>query len=146
MARDFGYEFLESKIKRVQQMTSSHSSQIVHGDLHQNNIIQVEDNVLFLDFDSCTHFLPQSDLAFCAFRMYDLRKEETKAYLQAYHAEAGHRLEINHRDLTDLIIYTILQRIFFIKKEYKMGNKMWIIDLKNQESYLSNLVLMKSET
>ena len=132
----YGYKNMLPIIDKVMTITKKKPKQLIHGDLHKDNIICYNNNIIFIDFDSMTIFSTIADVAFAGFRCFGLKKKYLYKFVDLYNQyNPPYKIEINY--LWHFLVYMILQRILFIVIENDKGNKIWMTDLDNQKYYLS---------
>ena len=132
----YGYEKLIPILDKVMTIKKNTPEQLIHGDLHANNIICCNNNIFFIDFDSMTFFLTIADVAFAGFRCYGMNKKRLYEFIHTYN-QYNPPCPVNKAYIWHFLVYIILQRILFIHIENDKGNQLWITDLENQKNYLS---------
>ena len=138
LADRYGYKTMLPMLKRVEKLRLNKAHQLIHGDLHQGNVISSEGEYFFIDLDSANVFVPFSDIGFSAFRIFGFESDPIEAFMNAYnHHRAGEPVTRNL--IFDFAVYNILQRILFIRSELERGNDCHLWDLSNQENYLAQV-------
>ncbi len=131
----YGFGYLIPVIKEVEDVAVRWPKQILHGDLHSDNIIFHNGRVFFIDFDSATFFNTISDIAFAAFRCLGGDPEKMYQFVETYNnSNPPHQIDKNF--VWHFLAYIILQRILFILIERDNGATVWMEDLDNQKRYL----------
>lgn len=140
LAERYGYQDYIHEIKTVQQIVTNSATQTIHGDLHKANFLVRGNDIYILDFDSATEFPPVSDTVFSAFRIFRNHPEKIRTFFNTYEQYAGYENNSIAELARPFIIYNILQRILFILDENDKGNREFLYDLENQQSYLARAV------
>ena len=138
LATEHGYARFLPSIKKVLHMEKSSPLCVIHGDMHRSNIIASGGKLLFIDFDSANIFLPASDVAFSAYRIFGPDAGRINEYVGQYNRHAVSS-EVNMEDLWHLVIYNIVQRILLILIDARDGSGTWLWDIPNQERYLQEV-------
>jgi len=132
----YGYENLIPIQEKVEGLSSVAELQIIHGDMHRGNVIISDDNVLLIDFDSCTSSPVVSEVAFAAFRLCDGRVREMKRFVETYN-KSSKGCQVALGDALYFVVYNVLQRVLFILIRNGEGDSQWMYDLENQKGYLA---------
>jgi len=138
-AKKYGYAYLVPILEQGEETFRARPRQVIHGDLHVQNILHKGNEILFIDLDSACLSIPIIDVAFSAYRVFGLREEKIKAYVGAYNRTSPGR-EIGYEDLWRGLLYCIIQRICFLLHEREKGIFEWIWDLKHQRRYLQEVL------
>ncbi len=83
LAAKYGYGDLITIIKKVNKIVEDGPNQIIHGDLHGKNVIKNNRTYYFVDIDSANYFIPISDIAFSAFRIFGFDEKKIKKYIDS---------------------------------------------------------------
>ena len=134
----YGYGKLIETIVQAEKIFSEMPRQIIHGDLHPNNIIFNKGNIFFIDFDSANYFYTIYDVAFFAYRYFGTNQQKISHFIKVYN-NSNPPCIINEKYILKILTYIILQRILFILIENDNGYSRWMIDLNNQKRYLSEI-------
>ena len=137
-ARMYGYHEPIKHIKTIKK-----NFQIIHGDIHENNILVSSDKFFFIDFDCATFFSPITDVAFAGFRLFNNDLLKIQTYIKTYNRYSNFP-DIKLKDIWHSLVYTVLQRILFIRIMSDQGYTKWVDDLQNQEEYLEKILKNKS--
>ena len=130
----YGFEHLIPLIKEAEDMAARLPKQILHGDLHSENIIFHKGRVFFIDFDSATFFNTVFDVVFAAFRCLRGDPEKMYQFVKSYN-DSSPPCQIEKSFVWHFLAYAILQRILFIFIERDNGTTAWMRDLDNQKRY-----------
>jgi Ser/Thr protein kinase RdoA (MazF antagonist) len=131
----YGYRPLLPLIEGVEAIVDRMPKQIIHGDLHPNNILCHQGRFVFIDMDSTTRFVAASDVAFLSFRYCGGDSERMERLVDRYNRCTGSAVPFE--SVWPFVVYNVLQRILFIRIEYDHGRPQWMIDMENQQRFLS---------
>ncbi len=121
-------------VSRVQAVLDDTEPVVIHGDLHQGNVLWQNGTPVFVDIDSAHYSHPMMDVAFSAFRILNANVRDAAAFAQAYADASGRDMPVDL--LWHFLVWAVSQRIAFIHLEAERGCGMWIPDLANQKKYL----------
>lgn len=138
LADRYGYSAYGAILNRVERALNDSSPQVIHGDLHPQNLICTRAGYRFIDLDSACVFLPASDVGFAAYRFFGADLRLIALYLLGYNLLSPGR-PVTVEDVRNFVIYNILQRILFIHVENGRGDDSHLWDLPNQERYLAQV-------
>jgi len=143
LAEQYGYSNQLWILDRVDALLSANDeTQLIHGDLHNANVLCKDNHYYFIDLDSVTSFSPLCDLGLSGYRFFGLGKEKTKQFLLGYGVKNGRFY--HHEDLIYFALFNFLQRILYIRCRMDNGDGRFEWDLKNQEAYLSDTMTLLS--
>jgi len=135
-AMEYGYISYLPMLDDLISFLKQTKKQIIHSDLHKNNLIIYNNNIYFLDFDSSTYSHTIFDVVFSAFRCVSFEHKKILEFVALYN-KFNPPIEIDKRYIVQALTYIILQRILFILIQKKKGNHKYMYDLVNQKKYLS---------
>ena len=135
-AIEYGYISHLPMIDNLMSFLEKANKQIIHSDLHMNNLIFHNNCIYFLDFDSSTYSHTIFDVVFLAFRCVSFEQNKIHEFVALYN-QFNPPNKIDTRYIIPALIYLILQRILFIMVKKEQGNLQYMYDLGNQKKYLS---------
>ena len=135
-AEQYGYGRLRPFIEEAEEAIRLETSQVVHGDIHPNNVISRAGRAWFIDLDSATTLVAASDVAFAAFRLCQGQPDGVSIFVEGYNS-AGPPVQVADGHILPFLVYNILQRLLFILVEAQAGRPEWMVDLDNQKRFLS---------
>lgn len=144
LLKEYGLCEFSVYIEKFYENLKKDSLQVIHGDLHQGNILYNGSQVKFIDFDSATISSPVQDLAFSSFKFFNFDCFKVESYLDSYYKVTSKQFYLS--ELFYALIFIIIQRILFIKIEcFEFNNQTYLWDLKNQEKALSEILKYKKK-
>jgi Ser/Thr protein kinase RdoA (MazF antagonist) len=111
------------------------SNQLIHNDLHIDNVLFDAKSVNFIDFDSMVMGDPLTDIAFAALRFSDQKSGNISKIEKSIEQFLGAYIQIKKIDKMKLSFFNyfmtheIIRRLsFIIRQKYFNGSDMWISD------------------
>lgn len=125
-------------IDKADKIVKDYPMQVIHNDLHPQNVIFHNDQMYFLDFDSARSFVPISDVAVASFRFSNGNPNIIYQFVDFYNS-CNDCFQISKSHIWYFLVYKFLQNILFILIEKDSGNSSWMWDLENQKKYLDKV-------
>ena len=131
-----------TKLYRFNLKLKPISKQLIHFDLHPDNVLfQNDDVIAFLDFNSIRKGIIWEDVAFSSFRFALLSKKHQrishlmKIFVKCYQEYSNSNIKFS--ELNNFLLLRILKSISYIlKKRYFSNEKIWIQELEKYLRFL----------